>query len=145
MNRSLFQKAWMKSFKIVKQDHFQPTSPSYLVKYIEKSASSLSGMSTMHGITTTGPITWQDPEKNLGRGEARENFWWGAQPQVAKKQSLFMPDLPTNRSFLEFCQQTTFTSTINFHKCVHKLNIVGSSTPTPPIATSLHLGIFPIS
>ena len=39
------------------------------------------------------------------RGEAKGNFWWGAQPQFADRQTSFEPSLPTNRIFLEFSQQ----------------------------------------
>ena len=36
------------------------------------------------------------------KGEAQETCWWGAQFQFADKQTLFEPNLPTNRTFLEF-------------------------------------------
>ena len=38
------------------------------------------------------------------------------QPQIADKQISFEPNLPTNRTFFEFCQQTTLTSTIDFRQ-----------------------------
>jgi len=40
-----------------------------------------------------------------GRGEAKNNFLWIAQPQFADKQTTFEPNLPANRTFLELCQQ----------------------------------------
>ena len=39
------------------------------------------------------------------RGLAKENCWWGAKPQFADKQTSFEPNLLTNTTFLEFCQQ----------------------------------------
>ena len=38
------------------------------------------------------------------RGEAKENCWWGAKPQVADKLASFEPNLSTNGTFLEICQ-----------------------------------------
>ena len=32
------------------------------------------------------------------RGEAKEDCWWGVQPQFTDKQTSFKPNLPTNRT-----------------------------------------------
>ena len=44
-------------------------------------------------------------EANNVRGEAKELCWWDEQRRSADKQISFEPNLPTNMTLLEFCDQ----------------------------------------
>ena len=69
------------------------------------------------------------------RGVAKEKSWWVAQRQFADKQTSLEPTLTIEKTFLEFYQQTTLTSTIDVRQICRQAKYWG--TPGLPMATLL--------